>query len=120
MKKLAFSMAVSLALSGCAETYKPIVDMKGVDDAKYTTDLRQCREYAFQVDPGVQALFGALGGAALGAGLAQGIDSSFASDMAVSGAIGGSMAGAAHGAYSQTVVINDCLKGRGYKVLGGA
>ena len=40
--------ALMLLAAGCASD--PIVDMHGVDQEKYDSDLAACREYADQVD----------------------------------------------------------------------
>src|SRR5690606_39285529 len=44
-------VVVALALAACARSYEPIVDMKGVDQARYQQDLAECRAYAEQVSP---------------------------------------------------------------------
>ena len=51
---LAASIAV-LALAACAQSYEPIVDMKGVDQARYQQDLAECRTYAEKVSPAGEA-----------------------------------------------------------------
>src|SRR5690242_20116685 len=56
-------------LAGCAQSYQPIVDMKGVDEAQYQLDLSECRAYAEEVSPTSQAALGGAGGALLGGAL---------------------------------------------------
>lgn len=116
--------AVSLILAGCATTYTPVVDTKGVNMEKYQQDLNECRALADQVDAaesgGTDALIGAgvgaAGGAALGAiGGNAGIG---AATGAVIGAFGGGGAGTLESKQRQKNIMNSCLRGRGYKVLG--
>jgi outer membrane lipoprotein SlyB len=116
--------AALLAVAGCAGSYRPIVDMKGVDAAAYERDLEECRAYADAVDPGAQAATGGLlaggFGAALGAALgAIGGDPGFgAATGAAAGGITGTASAAAGCAGQQRAVIDNCLRGRGYSVLG--
>jgi outer membrane lipoprotein SlyB len=118
------SAAAVLLVAACASTYQPVVDMKGVDYYGYQRDLSECRGYAEQVNPiedaGVGTLLGAAGGAALGAatGAALGSPASGAALGAAAGGIGGGSYGGITGADRQKTIINNCLKERGYKVLG--
>lgn len=118
MKKTTLLIA-ALTLSACA-TQAPIVDMKGVKTEKYQADLFECQQYAAQRNPANDAIAGALLGALVGAAIGASIDDSFALGTAGVGAVAGTATGAGQGAYDQQRVLNDCLKGRGYKVLGGA
>ncbi len=110
---------------GCAHAYQPVVDMKGVDPYRYEQDLAECRRYAEQVSPlqdaGLSALIGAAGGAALGAasGAAFGSPATGAAAGAALGGVGGAGYGGLSGADRQKSIINNCLHGRGYRVLGG-
>lgn len=117
--------ALGLVLAGCAQSYQPVVDMKGVDTAKYQQDLYECRQYAEQVSPVERAaggaLLGAAGGAALGAitgGLASGVSagSGAALGAATGGAVGAGVGGVT-GIEQQKQIIDNCLRGRGYNVL---
>src|SRR5256885_16048234 len=59
-------VAIALSLAGCA--YRPIVDPKRSDMARYETDLAECRQIAEQAPgPGT----GAAVGAAVGYGVGQ-------------------------------------------------
>lgn len=113
----------ALTVAACASTYQPIVDMRGVDQFRYQQDLAECRQYAEQVNPvqdaGLDALLGAAGGAALGAatGAIVGSPAYGAATGAAVGGIGGAGYGGISGAEKQKSVINNCLRGRGYKVL---
>jgi outer membrane lipoprotein SlyB len=117
---LALSVAV---LAGCAQSYEPIVDMKGVNQARYQQDLSECRSYAEKVSPaGEAATSGVIGagiGAALGAivGVFSGSPGTGAALGAGVGGAGGAASGGLHGAAGQKQVINNCLRHRGYAVL---
>ncbi len=123
--KRTFSSGAALLVAACAQTYQPIVDTKGVDNAKYQQDLAECRAYAEQVNPVGEAVAGALLGAALGAALGA-VTGSFdpgfsagggAAAGAAIGGTAGTAAGAAGGVEGQIAVIDNCLRGRGYTVL---
>ena len=88
------SGAVLLTACAGAEVW-PIVDMNGVNEARYEKDLAECQEY-------VKEASGMGGTAAEGAG---------------AGAVIGGGGGAYKGNESQEAVEKKCLVGRGYKVL---
>ncbi|HEU0118655.1 MAG TPA: glycine zipper family protein [Alphaproteobacteria bacterium] len=117
-------MLSSLLLSACADSYQPVVDMKHVDPNKYQADLAECRQYANQVDVAGDAGTDALVGAGIGAagGAVLGAITGSAGMGAAIGAAGGGIAGGTGGGLNsgqrQKNIINNCLKGRGYKVLG--
>ncbi len=117
-----------VALAGCSATqegpfqYQPIVDMKGVDQAKYDRDMAECYGYADKVDVlgdfvqsvGTAALVGAAGGAAIGA-----VGGSAGAGAALGGGIGGLVGeGNISARHRQELIINRCLINRGYKFLG--
>lgn len=118
-------------VSACASTYTPVVDLKDVDTSRYQTDLAECREYGEEVtptdDPVVTALLLTAALAALGAiaGAADN-DVSVAEGAGALGAFGAGLgalgvAGAAAGGNTkQARIIQNCLEGRGYKVLARA
>ncbi len=118
--------AVALTLSACAtaSTYQPVVDMKNVNPQKYQQDLAECRQYAEQVDVAgngaTDTLLGAGLGAAAGAALGaiSGAPATGAALGATVGGFGGGGAGVANSVQRQQTIINNCLKGRGYNVLG--
>ena len=86
----------AVLLTACAGAeVRPIVDMKGVNEACYEKDLAECQEY-------VKEASGMGGTAAEGAG---------------AGAVIGGGGGAYKGNESQEAVEKKCLVGRGYKVL---
>jgi outer membrane lipoprotein SlyB len=120
------TVAVAMAtLTGCAQTYQPVVDTKGHDSARYQQDLFECRQYAEQVSPAGKAAVSGLGGAAAGAALGAitgalvgGV--SAGSGAALGAATGGAVgvgAGAYSGVQEQERIINNCMRGRGYNVL---
>lgn len=118
------TLALAFFLTGCASTYQPVVDTKGIDMMRYQQDLAECRALAEQVnvagdaatDTAIGAGVGAAGGAALGA--LSGDAGIGAATGAIIGAFGGGGVGTAGGIERQKKIINNCLIGRGYKVLG--
>jgi outer membrane lipoprotein SlyB len=109
-------------LASCADRARApggvIVDMKGVDQAQYRTDLAECGAYADQVDASAkvagQAAGGAVVGGAVGAifggghGAAQG---------AGAGAVVGGARGVEDTLQERNQVVRTCLRNRGYSVL---
>lgn len=119
MKKSALVWVVATAwlLAGCAQ--HPIVDMKGVDQEQYRQDLAECEQYARQVSTGEEVAKHAVIGAAVGGAIGAVVgDSRTAERIAGAGAISGSTKGAARAEQRKDRVVFNCLKGRGYKVLG--
>jgi len=120
----ALAVVLSLGVAACAQSYQPVIDMKGVDEAKYQQDLSECRAYAEQVSPAGQAAtsggIGALLGAALGAiaGAFSGDAGRGAAIGASVGGVGGAASGVGEGVSDQKQIIRNCLRGRGYSVLG--
>ena len=119
---VAMSTAACLVVAGCAQFYKPAVDLKGADQAKYEADLAQCRDEAKLAVSEEAAVVGgaillALAGAALGLYATGPFDGG-------SGAAIGAAAGAATGAAlgglvvssKQIKAIDGCLLSRGYTV----
>jgi hypothetical protein len=125
MKRLGAILAAATVLAGCAQSYQPVVDTKGVDSARYQQDLYECRQYAEQKSPAGDAAIGALGGAAGGAALGAItgaiLPGASAGTGAALGAATGGTVGVAGGAYKgvndQQRIIDNCLRGRGYSVL---
>ena len=122
----AFPLVATMALgaAACAQSYRPIVDMQGVDEARYEADLAECRNYAQQVSPAGDAVSGGLVGGLIGAAVGSAVGAAVgnvASGAVVGGAAGGATgvaAGGSRGYSRQKTVINNCLSGRGYRVLG--
>lgn len=123
MRPALVTAAMALALAGCAKSYEPIVDMKGVDQARYQQDLGECRAYAEKVSPAGEAATSGVIGAGIGAALGAivgaftgGAGTGAALGAGVGGA-GGAASGGLHGVEGQKQVINNCLRHRGYAVL---
>lgn len=120
------ALIAGVLLTSCANrvVHAPIVDMKKVDPIQYQIDLRECQTYAEQINPAGEAFAGAMLGAAVGAaaGAAIGAPSGNAGHVAAYGAGAGIGAGGAgggiYGVRRQEMIVNNCLLGRGYKVLG--
>ncbi|MBV1879756.1 MAG: hypothetical protein KUG79_19090 [Pseudomonadales bacterium] len=110
-------MLLMLLMSCVSEA--PIVDKKGGNEAQYQQDLAECREYAKQISTpaaaarkgAIQAAVGGVLGAVIG-------DHRTAGKIAGVGAVSGSARGAAGAEQRKTRVVHQCLRGRGYKVLG--
>jgi len=95
------------------------VDLKGIDRNQYEEDLADCQGYADEVKIVKQVAIGAAGGAALGGaiGAVSGKNTTGIGQAAGSGAVyGGTITGLpAAGEYR--MVLRECLRGRGYRVL---
>jgi len=111
----------ALLLSACAGSdVRPIVDMKGVNEARYEKDLAECQGYAKEASGmGETTAKGAGAGAAVGGllGLVTGGNRTAIVQAAGAGAVIGGAGGAYKGNTSQETVVKKCLIGRGYKVL---
>jgi len=127
MKKLIL-LSFIISLIACApipSTYEPVIDFgnNNIDYALYQKDLNECRRYAERVSPVNQAVGEALAGAAFGAAIGAIIGSGFndVGNCAGVGAGSGGLSGAVHGGGSaierQKRIIENCMRGRGYKVL---
>jgi len=107
-----------ILIVGCADT-SPIVDKKGIDIAVYEKDLSECQNYANQVNTGESAAkhgaVGAVTGAVIGAIIG---NSTTVGQGAGVGAVTGSLKGGQKAEHKKERVIRNCLRGRGYRVLG--
>lgn len=122
MKKLlVLCSLVAVAAVGCAGAdVRPIVDMKGVNEAAYENDLQECQAYAKeQSGMGSTAAKGAGAGAVVGGllGLVTGGNKTGIAQVAGAGAVLGAAGGAYSGNQAQEAVVKRCLSGRGYRVL---
>lgn len=133
MKKGFIASIVALSMVGCqhtpntqgagyGETYTPVVDMQGVDLAKYDADLDACRANAKKVDASGHAMAGMIAGMLVGAavGAAVGGRGTYAETGAIAGGGAGLGRSANKAAVKQETIIANCLAGRGYRVLEGA
>ena len=120
-KLFLLSLFIVITTLGCAgANVRPLVDMKGVNDAAYEKDLQECQAYAKeQSGMGETAAKGAGAGAIVGGllGLVTGSNTTGIVQAAGAGAVIGAAGGAFTGNQSQEAVVKRCLSGRGYKVL---
>lgn len=104
--------------AGCAGAHRsdPIIDPAGVDMGRYKNDLAQCEQIAQQVEQKAGA--GAVGGAIVG-GLVGAVigDSGTVKRSAGAGAILGGARGTAATHQEKGLVVKNCLRNRGYRVL---
>ncbi len=109
-------LIIGSALSGCATRKQVIIDPAGVDMAQFDVDLAQCQQVAEQVDQqaGKGALVGAVVGGLVGAALG---DSRTAQRAAGVGAVSGGARGAGATKQEKDVVVKNCMRNRGYRVL---
>jgi hypothetical protein len=109
--------ALAILLAGCA--YRPVVDPKRTDTAKYETDLVECREIAKQgAGAGGGALVGAGAGYVVGQAVARTTGRSHVANEAGRGAaVVGAAGGAGAGAKNRRGIIKNCMIGRGHAVL---
>lgn len=110
---------VIAACSNSGTSYTPVID--GPVGPNYATDLAQCQALARQqgtVDGNTAGA--ALGGAALAGGSAALINNkgSNARDAALIGAVVGGGASALGNMQNQEIIIRNCMRGRGYNVVG--
>lgn len=115
-----FSLVIAVTVGCAGANVRPIVDMKGVNDATYEKDLSECQAYAQQQSGmGETAAKGAGAGAVVGGllGLVTGGNGSGIAQAAGAGAVIGAAGGAFTGNQAQEAVVKRCLGGRGYKVL---
>jgi uncharacterized protein YcfJ len=120
-----------MRLSGCAGTvrpaqgFPPIVDLAatGQPPQVFDRDLSDCNAFAIQVDNGKAAANGAIAGAIIGTivGAAFGLRGSELAAVAAGGAVGGAVQNAQYAQYAnmtQYQIVQGCLAGRGYSVIG--
>ncbi|WP_128113272.1 glycine zipper family protein [Polynucleobacter necessarius] len=121
MNKLLALCSLVVVSVGCAGAdVRPLVDMKGVNEAAYEKDLQECQAYAKdQSGMGSTAAKGAGAGAVVGGllGLVTGGNTTGIVQAAGAGAVVGGAGGAFTGNQAQEGVVKRCLSGRGYKVL---
>ncbi len=108
-------IATTIALAACSGASGPIIDTQGVDMAKYEQDKAECESYAQQVSTGGATAKGAAGGAIVGAAI--GAIGGSAGRGAGIGAVTGGAASANKSSGEKADVVNNCLRGRGYRVL---
>ena len=114
---LTMCLAVCAGASASPSDYRPIVDARDVERARYESDLQDYPRYALQVDPAQNAAAGANTGALLSAAVSAVLGGYDNSRSGAAGAIVGGVSGAAQGAGDQVNIIRRCMAGRGYSVL---
>lgn len=111
-------IAAVVLSAGCAGPRRSgvVVDPAGVDMGQYQKDSTECQQVAQQVDPKTGA--GAVGGAVVGGlvGAAVG-NRQTVERMAGAGAVVGGARGARATRAEKQLVVKNCLRNRGYKVL---
>ena len=112
-----FTALLACAVAGCA--YRPVVDPKRSDMARYESDLVECRQIAEQAPgAGAGALVGAGAGYAVGQVVARTTGRADVANEAGRGAaVLGAAGGAGSGARNKRQVIKNCMIGRGHAVL---
>jgi outer membrane lipoprotein SlyB len=117
--KMKIGLAVCLAIGVGACAYRPVVDPKRSDMAKYESDLTECRQIAEKAPgAGTGAAVGAVGGYAVGQVLARTTGNSNRANHAGRGAaVLGAASGAGAGAKNKNQIIKNCMSGRGHAVL---
>lgn len=123
MKKIV-SVIMALSLTGCAGKvlYQPVIDDKKVDMSAYHGDLKECQDLAQKsyndalTGAIILGILGATAGSAIGSPV--GLGNEYAAMGAAAGAATGAGAGYASDVSKEREIVDNCLKGRGYKVLG--
>lgn len=113
--RLIVGLSAGVILGGCAAHPDPIIDMRGVNEAKLAQDWEECESYSEEIRIEVGAAKGAAGGAVIGA--ASGAINGGARDGAGYGAIYGATRSGLDADRDKQRVFKRCLSGRGYKVL---
>lgn len=117
IKKPIAMIGAAALLSACAQA--PIIDRQGVSEEQYQRDYADCQQYAAQVNTGGEAAKGGAIGAAIGGALGAVVgNSGTAARGAGVGAISGAAKGSNRAERRKETVLYNCLRGRGYRVLG--
>ncbi len=104
-------------LSGCASR-GVIIDQRGVNMEQYQQDLQECEAYAEEVHVAQRAAAGAATGAVLGSVVGAVVGNSRTAErVAGVGAVSGGSRGAGSAIQEKHMIVRNCLKGRGYRVL---
>ena len=122
MKALITALAASAMLTACAsQPYTPVIDhVNGQNMTTYNDDLAACHLLASQRMSAMQgAGAGAIAGALLGGAIMAALGGNSEDIVQVAGAtaIGGAVGGAAEGLNNTASIVNNCMSGRGYRVL---
>ncbi len=111
------TLVLTTLASGCAN--EPIIDRRGVDPATYQADLAECRSYAAEVNTPVEGAKGGAVGAVVGGAIGAVLGNHHTAERgAGGGAVIGSTKGMTKAEERKERVMYNCMKGRGYRVLG--
>lgn len=122
-KLLTIILASSLTACANMQPHNVLIDTKNVDMSAYQADLQECQAYAFNIQStsGQHATQTALGtglvGAVLGGMLGNKSTSLWGTAI---GAAEGYNAASAQDSGKVKEIVYNCLRGRGYSVLGEA
>lgn len=116
------AFAIALTLVGCAvapiNTDYSLIDPRGVDMAKYSSDYSDCARLADQTDVGSRAATGAVLGSLIGAVIGGVLCGRGCVDAGARGGLVGGTAGAFSSGVSELqTTLRACLIGRGYRVI---
>ena len=123
MKRTIVAVVTVALVAGCAtvdQTYRPVIDTAGVNQAQLERDLVECRQFAKErLDAANGAMAGAVAGAVLGVAFGAILGASGRDLTRVAGAtaLGGGIGGATAADRDQRSIVANCLAGRGYRVL---
>jgi outer membrane lipoprotein SlyB len=109
------STLLIITMCGCAAHPAPIIDIQGVDMARYDDDMADCASYGEQIHIEQGIVKGAAAGAAVGT--ATGAISGNPGSGAGYGAIFGAAESARFNDREKQRVVKNCMRGRGYRVL---
>jgi uncharacterized protein YcfJ len=120
--KTIISSILILSISGCANmgaNYRPIIDSKVINRAKYEQDLKECQEFAKEAPSGMDGVIaGAVVGTLIGAAVGGSTGNSYIRNSTMNyGGTYGALSGGASAEGTQRNIIKRCLTGRGYSVL---
>ncbi len=126
--KLSVALLAGAMIAGCTSSYTPTVDFAASTNTpeNYNQNLEECRNLAQQGGSAVEdAAVAGVGGAALGAAtgaiagaiLGGGAGTGAAAGAAIGGTVG-TVGGGAQGISDEKQMVRNCLRGRGYSVLG--
>jgi len=122
MKTVFTALAASALLTACvSQPYTPVIDhVNGQNMTTYTNDLASCQRLASERMSAMQgAGAGAIAGALLGGAIMAALGGNSDAIVQVAGAtaIAGAAGGAADGLNNTASIVNNCMSGRGYRVL---
>ncbi|MEQ8654286.1 MAG: hypothetical protein RIC87_17605 [Kiloniellales bacterium] len=126
--KLSVALLAGAMIAGCASSYTPTVDFAASTNTpeNFDKNLQECRNLAQQGSSVVEdtavagvggAALGAATGAIAGAILGGGAGTGAAAGAAIGGTAG-TVGGAASGISDEKQMVRNCMRGRGYSVIG--